>query len=378
MSKMNPTMSRFSSMLMPAIGSSSISSSGSIASTRPSSMRFCTPYGNEPTGSLRKRAMSSSSMTDSTNSRAATSSLRIREHERATAEHARPLVREPAEHEVVEHAHLRERAEVLERAPDAEAGDLVRPQPGELLLGPGAGPERDRASGAVRYTPVTALTSVVLPAPLGPMSANSSPRSHVERHVRHRGEAAEPDGRSVHLEDRLGRRGGDRPSPVGVIAATAAAGAPRPGSRWCPRRHRGTDPAPRCPRAAGAGPVDDHPAQLEHVAVMRVLHRQARVLLDDEHADAVRGHLAQQLEQLRHHHRGEAERQLVAHQVRRLGHQGAADGDHLLLATRQVSGGLLAPLGEAWEQLVDPPVSLADRRSIATRGRAAQAGSPPR
>ena len=48
--------------------------------------------------------------------------------------------------------------------------------------------------------------------------------------------------------------------------------------------------------------------------------------------------------------RGEPERRLVEDEQLRIGHQPAGDRQHLLFAAGQISGHLLAPLGEAWEQ----------------------------
>ena len=51
-----------------------------------------------------------------------------------------------------------------------------------------------------RYTWLIVLKIDVLPAPFGPMIANSSPGLHVERHVVDRGDAAEPQGDVVDFE----------------------------------------------------------------------------------------------------------------------------------------------------------------------------------
>ena len=53
-----------------------------------------------------------------------------------------------------------------------------------------------------RYTWLIVLKIDVLPAPFGPMIANSSPRLDGERHVVDRGHATEAQGDLVDLEDR--------------------------------------------------------------------------------------------------------------------------------------------------------------------------------
>ena len=56
-----------------------------------------------------------------------------------------------------------------------------------------------------------------------------------------------------------------------------------------------------------------------------------------------------QREQLLDQQRRQAERRLVEDQELRLGHQSAADRQHLLLAARQRAGALALPLGEPRE-----------------------------
>ena len=48
---------------------------------------------------------------------------------------------------------------------------------------------------------------------------------------------------------------------------------------------------------------------------------------------------------------GESGGRLVEHQHLRIRHERPADGEHLLLATAQRAGVLLAALGEPWEQV---------------------------
>jgi len=80
---------------------------------------------------------------------------------------------------------------------------------------------------------------------------------------------------------------------------------------------------------------------------VRDLERETRVLLDqqDRHA-ALLVQPRQQGKQVLRDGRREAERGLVAHQDARLGHQGARDRQHLLLAAGETAGKLLAPRRE--------------------------------
>ena len=54
-----------------------------------------------------------------------------------------------------------------------------------------------------RYSPVRQLKNVVLPAPLGPISPTISPAVDVEVHRVDGGQAAEPHGHVLGLQDRL-------------------------------------------------------------------------------------------------------------------------------------------------------------------------------
>jgi hypothetical protein len=56
-------------------------------------------------------------------------------------------------------------------------------------------------------------------------------------------------------------------------------------------------------------------------------------------------------EDLLHHHRRQAQRRLVEHQEARARHQGAADGEHLLLPARHRARGLARALAQDGEEL---------------------------
>src|SRR5207249_1080614 len=89
---------------------------------------------------------------------------------------------------------------------------------------------------------------------------------------------------------------------------------------------------------------------LHDVAVLRDGERDARVLLDEEDRRAALGIDApHDVEYLLDQHRREAERRLVEQHESRLCHEGAADGEHLLLASGEVSGVAGAAFTESWK-----------------------------
>jgi hypothetical protein len=72
-------------------------------------------------------------------------------------------------------------------------------------------------------------------------------------------------------------------------------------------------------------------------------------LLDDDDREAVAGDVGNVLVELLDEDRGEAHRELVDEEHGRVGRERAGHREHLLLAARQRSGRLLAPVGEARE-----------------------------
>ena len=112
--------------------------------------------------------------------------------------------------------------------------------------------------------------------------------------------------------------------------------------------------------------VEHDTAVLHHVAVLRVLQGDGGVLLGEQHGHALLAvEPAHDVEDLGHQHRGEAHRRLVEQHQRRPRHQRAADGEHLLLAARDVAGGHRAPVRQAGEIAVD-----ADRGAAVSPARA--------
>ena len=181
-----------------------------------------------------------------------------------------------------------------------------------------AGPERrPSAPGLARYTDGDRVDQRRLARAVGPDEGEQL--AAVRRRRRRLSTASRPAEADREVADRRGSS-----SPTAVVD----------GARPACRRHRrhlreplgGGDEVGRGLAATEvqvlhqrvvhqlvARSVEDDPAELDHVAVLRVLQGQPGVLLDHQHADAVGAHLAEQLEQLRDDHRRQAERQLVAH-----------------------------------------------------------------
>ena len=105
-----------------------------------------------------------------------------------------------------------------------------------------------------------------------------------------------------------------------------------------------------------------------HHHVHRIGHRNGhtQILLDQQHRDfAVRHERLQHHLDLLHDHRREALGGLVHHQQPRVEQQGARDGEHLLLATRELGAAVRLALREARKRAVgalDGPRTLARSR----------------
>src|SRR4051812_19675055 len=151
--------------------------------------------------------------------------------------------------------------------------------------------------------PLTQLSTLVLPAPFGPMSANSSPAST----------ASDTPSRTVRPPKRNVRRSSASsaiPSPaaaillhVAVVPALAALGA----------EIELLDVGMATQSLGGA--VEHDPAVLHHISVVGDFQRDGRALLHDQDGDAkFAPDLDQPAQQILHHDRGEAERELVHQQ----------------------------------------------------------------
>ena len=92
------------------------------------------------------------------------------------------------------------------------------------------------------------------------------------------------------------------------------------------------------------GAVHADAASLHNVPAIGKLQRKIRVLLYKKHCHAGVAKGAHRAHHFGHHQRREAERGLVEQEQLRPGHQGAAEGEHLLLPARKRAGRLAAAL----------------------------------
>src|SRR6266511_1597722 len=226
------------------------------------------------------------------------------------------------------------------------------------------------ASG--RYSPERQLNSEVFPAPLGPMMANSSslPTSKLTPHT-----ARTPSKlRCTPWTSSRGRSGGGS-GRVPVSAPTAASGQPSfpplvvldvPEARHLTLVAQAEVELPDVLVLAElvGRAIHDQLADLHHVAVRGDGEGHVCVLLDqeDRHTPAVDLH--QEVPGPLHGDGSEPQARLVEQQVPRVGHQGPADGEHLLLTSGQVSRHGPPALPEEREQVVDAVEPLPHPRAV--------------
>src|SRR5437660_1624072 len=166
--------------------------------------------------------------------------------------------------------------------------------------------------------PLMQFNTLVLPAPFGPISANSSPRS-MESETR--SSTCSPPKRRLSDETASSAI----PSPGAAILLDRAVAAP---IRACAAEIELLDVAMLAQPPSVA--VEHDPAVFQHVAIVGDAERRCGALLDDHDRDAeLVADPRHARHQLRDHDRGETERQLVHEQQLRLAHQRAADCEHL-------------------------------------------------
>src|SRR5580700_5318912 len=96
-------------------------------------------------------------------------------------------------------------------------------------------------------------------------------------------------------------------------------------------------------------------ALLKTIEAYRSVERAIDVLLDQHNGDAFGGDGAEALIDVADDDRRQAQRELIAQQEPRVGHQGAADRRHLLLAAGQSRRRQVAQFAQAREQFIDAP-----------------------
>src|SRR5262245_8987144 len=170
--------------------------------------------------------------------------------------------------------------------------------------------------------PLTQLSTLVLPAPFGPISANSSPGSTPSDTP---SSTVRPPKRSV----RPSIASSAIPSPAAAILFDVAV-APAllsAGAAEIELLDVGVAAQPL------RGPVEHDAAALHHVAVVGDLERHGRALLDQQDGDAeLAADLGEPSQQVLDHDRREAERELVDQQQLGPTDQRAGDRQHLPLA----------------------------------------------
>ena len=179
------------------------------------------------------------------------------------------------------------------------------------------------ASGS--YTRERALKSELLPAPFGPITANSSPRRTSKLDVLERGDRAEAQGEVADLEER-------RPGHPATSSDHELVAARRP---EVGAAHGVVE------QQLGRRPAHQRPPALQQVGVPGDAQRERRALVGEQDRGARVGDAAQRLADLGDHDRRQPQRRLVEKQQPRLSHQRAADREHLLLTAAQKAGALV-------------------------------------
>src|SRR6267143_4949646 len=103
-------------------------------------------------------------------------------------------------------------------------------------------------------------------------------------------------------------------------------------------------------RQLGGDTAPDDAAFLEHIVPVGDARQGAQVLVDDEDSQARGLQAFDRAVDLDANERRQALGGLVEDEHARIGHQGAPDGEHLLLAARELAAEVPAPLGELREE----------------------------
>src|SRR5215831_3993163 len=189
--------------------------------------------------------------------------------------------------------------------------------------------------------PLTQLSTLVLPAPFGPISANSSPAPS----------ASDTPSSTVRPPNRSVRRSTSSsaiPSPAAAILLDLAIA---PSFATLAAQIEFLDigmPAQALGRA-----VEHDATVLHHVGVVGDLERHRCALLHDQNCDAeLAADFGQPAQQIRYHYGREAERKLVDQQEFRLADEPAGECQHLPLAAGKKAADAMTQVGELREELV--------------------------
>src|SRR5436190_3928046 len=190
--------------------------------------------------------------------------------------------------------------------------------------------------------PLMQLSTLVLPAPLGPMSANSSP-------LRTARETLSSTLRPPKRSDSRSSSSSAIPAPAAAvlfdIAVAASLSALVPQIEFLNVR--------MAAQALG-GAVQHDLAVLHDVAVIRNLQGDRRALLDHQNGDAeLAADIDQPREQIAHHDRRQAKRQLVHQQQSRSTDNGAPQRQHLALAAGEQACDPISQLAKLRKETID-------------------------
>src|SRR3984893_6398591 len=195
------------------------------------------------------------------------------------------------------------------------------------------------------------LSSVVLPAPLGTMTDRISPR-RTSRLTRPTACTPPKDLETSAISSWALMAGSSREPPLAApVVLDVAVALPLPDAGQ-PQVEL-LDVLVLAHRLHVA--VQHHAAVLHHVHVLGEAQRHVGVLLGEQHRDALLAvEAAHDLEDLLHQHGREPHRGLVEQHEARVGHEGPADREHLLLTPRDVARVDASPVPQPREVLVDP------------------------
>src|SRR5690242_9605278 len=189
--------------------------------------------------------------------------------------------------------------------------------------------------------PLMQLRTLVLPAPFGPMSANSSPCST----------ANDTSSRTVSPPKRRLRcsmASSAIPPPRALILFDVAVGAPLTGGLT--QVELLDVPMALQPFTIS---IEDDASVLHHISVVGDLQCCGRALFDQQDSDAeFVTYGLQATGEVLHNNRRQAERQLVDQQKLRSARQRGADRQHLPLAARQETRGPAPQLGKTRKEVI--------------------------
>src|SRR5258705_7961012 len=197
------------------------------------------------------------------------------------------------------------------------------------------------------------LRTLVLPAPLGPISAISSAASTASETRSRTSSPPKARLRSVISSSAI-------PSPIATVLLDGAIAAALAGARLPQIELAHVRMIGEAPGAA----VEHDAAVFQNVTVVDHAQAEGRILLHDQQGQSQRAADPNQaLQNVLDHHGRKAERELVDQQQFGLANEAGGDGQHLPLAPRQQTGGALAEIAEPWGKLEELRLAAAPLRT---------------